>query len=76
MVKFDKLFEGFESSNLKRIRYSTESKTLEARFVNGTAYEYAGVQEEVYRQFLTAESVGKTFNALIKKGGYPYKKVE
>jgi len=52
-----------------------EHSDLSVGFTNGSLYVYEGVPTRVVLSLITAESVGKAFHSLIKKGGYEYKKV-
>lgn len=45
---------------------SATQGNLEVIFNNGSRWQYRGVPKEVVTALLTAESVGKTYNALIK----------
>ena len=63
------------SSNLRAIGYDSDTKTLEVEFLNGGLYSYANVPISVYNSLMSASSHGSYFNANIKKGGYPYKKL-
>ena len=65
-----------DSSLLKSLGYDGGTSTLEVEFHNGAVYTYDGVPEEVYSEVMSAESVGKAFNRLVKsEGSYPYKRV-
>ena len=56
-----------ESSWLDRAGYDAETQTLTIRMKNSSdIYEYQGVPEEVYRDFLAAESKGAFFAANIQ----------
>lgn len=64
------------SSNLAYVGYDTESLTLEIGFRNGSVYQYFQVPIDLYRGLLSAASHGSYFDAHIKKGGFPYKRVK
>jgi hypothetical protein len=65
-----------ESSNIAQIGYMAEDELLEIMFHSNEKYWYVGVPSDVVDNLLTAESVGKYFNAHIKKGKpYPFIKV-
>jgi hypothetical protein len=55
-----------ESSNLDRVGYDTDTKTLRVLFKNGRTYDYTGVPAVMFGQLLAAESVGKFLNGSIK----------
>ena len=54
------------SSNISHVGYREDDQTLRVRFGNKNTYEYAGVPEELAKQFLVAESVGSFFSKNIK----------
>ena len=64
------------SSNIATIGFDKEKKRLCVQFQNGKCYEYTGVPLETYVDLMTAESQGKSFNALIKNGGFEFKQIE
>jgi hypothetical protein len=64
--------EGVASSNINSIGW--ENKLLNVEFKNGSVYQYEGVPKAVYDLLLSAESVGRTFNTLVKNS-YTYKKI-
>lgn len=61
------------SSNLNSVGYA--SNTLEIEFKSGGIYQYYYVPEIVYRNLLSAPSLGKFFHYNIKEK-YPYNKVD
>ena len=63
------------SSNLRAIGYNPETQTLEIEFLNGGLYSYSGVPASVHASLMSASSHGSYFDANIKKGGYPFKKL-
>lgn len=72
---FNLKLDGFESSNIKEFGYSTHYNILRTHFLNGTAYDYFNVPMKVFEELQKAESKGKAFNSLVKKGNYEFKKV-
>lgn len=48
-----------ESSNIYSIGYDKLKKIVQIQFINGGIYEYYDVPENVYIQFMSAESKGK-----------------
>jgi len=60
------------SSNLQSVGY--EQDTLEIEFKQSGVYQYYHVPEIVYKNLITAPSLGKFFHYNIKDR-YPYKKV-
>lgn len=62
------------SSNIISVGYDEDSMTLEVEFIYGRLYQYYGVPEGVYQQFLSAESHGGFLNAYIR-GKYPFERL-
>lgn len=62
------------SSNLKRVGYIKDKKTLFVEFTDNSIYKYSGVPEAKYNAMLSAGSVGKFFTASIRSK-YSYEKV-
>lgn len=65
------------SSNIQTIGYCPASRILLVRFNSGDLYEYLGVDEVNAAHIAFGESVGKEFNARVKKfpEKFPFKKV-
>ena len=63
------------SSNLRAVGYDPETRKLQVAFRNGGLYEYSGVPESVYAGLMAAGSHGSYFDAYIKNGPYPYRKL-
>ena len=60
-----------ESSWLDKAGYDAETQTLTIRMKNSSdIYDYQGVPEEVYQEFMAAESKGAYFAANIQNA-YP-----
>jgi hypothetical protein len=64
------------SGNIERIGYDQEMRHLLVQFHSGQWYVYDFVPVDVFGELLAAESVGKSFNVLVKQGGFPYRKVD
>ena len=67
------------SSNIASRGYEEDTKTLEVGFINRkggaeSVYQYFGVPQEVWIDWLQAPSSGQFFAAKIK-GAYPSQKV-
>jgi hypothetical protein len=57
-----------ESSNIESIGYDSSNSILEIEFKNGSAvWQYLGVPESLYYEFLQAGSKGKFFHQNILK---------
>lgn len=61
-----------DSSNISAIGY--EDGTLRVRFNDGSEYDYYGVPENVFQDFLQSNSKGKFLHQNIK-GQYQYAKL-
>lgn len=66
--------EPVKSSNVHAIGWE-DTGVLRVVFRSGAIYEYVGVEERVFGELLQAESVGKTFNKLVR-GAYSYRLVK
>lgn len=62
------------SSNLSSIGYDLPSSSLEVEFKNGSIYLYLDVPEHVYKELMTAPSIGSYHNKHIKNV-YRFKQV-
>ena len=62
------------SSNVDAVGYDTGSQTLQVRFLSGAVYQYYGVSEGLYDQFMQAPSKGQFLHAYIKNQ-YAYSRV-
>jgi hypothetical protein len=54
------------SSNVQSVGYEPQSGTLEVEFVVGTIYQYYGVPQNIYEQFMREPSKGRFLNTYIK----------
>ena len=63
-----------QSSQIVGLAY--EDDTLYVLFNNGSWYKYDDVPEHIVLQVILAESQGKMFDQKIKKGNYPYEKLD
>ena len=56
------------STSIAAVAYDKERRELSVKFVKGgKVYTYYEVPERVYDEFIKAPSIGKYFNAHIKK---------
>lgn len=67
------------SSQIESVGYDPTSQTLEVEFKSrpgkhGSVYQYKGVSQSVYDEFISAPSIGVYFGANIKSG-YEFQKV-
>lgn len=63
-----------QSSNINSISYDDKTNTLVIEFMNSSTYKYLDVPEQVYADFLAAQSHGKFVSDNIK-GKYPFEKM-
>jgi hypothetical protein len=54
------------SSTVASVGYDPGSLTLEVEFTSGAVYQYFDVPETVYRELVTADSLGAYLNHNIK----------
>lgn len=64
-----------DSSMINSLTYVVDHDLLIAEFTNGDKYLYPGVTADLYDGIVNADSVGKEFNKVIKKCGFPYHKI-
>lgn len=70
----DVVMQDVESTLVQQIGYDPDTQTLIVKLVtDGSVYEYYGVPQEVYDQFMAAESKGHFFTKYIKNS-YKYEK--
>lgn len=62
MYKFQKV----NSSAISEIGYDKQNNKLAVIFHHGREYEYEGVSEDTFKQFIKAPSIGKYYNQHIK----------
>jgi hypothetical protein len=62
------------SSNVEAVGYSDDYQILRVWFLNGSVYDYSGVNELEYEALRDAPSVGSYLHQNIK-GQYPYERV-
>lgn len=63
--------EAVTSSNLVSVGYDQSSSTLEIEFKDGRLYQYFGVPPNVFRELVSAPSVGQFFHQNVR-GRYTY----
>ena len=63
-----------ESSNIDSIGYDSDLKELVVKFKHAATYSYSGVEPNIFRELMSAESKGKFFSQNVK-GIYEYRKV-
>ncbi len=66
--------EHVSSSNIEAVGHDVESETLRVWFLNGSIYDYSGVNSMEFEALHNAPSVGSYLHRNIK-GQYPYEKV-
>ncbi len=68
--------ESVDSSLIKSLGYDSSGLVLEVEFHSGKVYQYLGIAPSVYEELCSSESVGKSFNSLVKRSGYEFKQVQ
>ncbi|MEE8573850.1 MAG: KTSC domain-containing protein [Thermodesulfobacteriota bacterium] len=64
-----------ESRNITSVGYESSSGTLEVEFFNNDIYQFVGVPQEVYDEFMGSQSLGGYFHNKIKVTGYAFKRL-
>lgn len=67
--------EVMPSTVIQTFSYKFPERILIINFLSGNCYAYINVPESIYKEFKTAYSKGKYFNAHIKNH-YPFKQVD
>ncbi len=65
-----------DSSAVEAVGYAARQRALTVKFVDGRAYQYLGVPMDVYITLLHTDSVGRAYNDLVVKAGYPCRRVD
>ena len=65
---------GVASSLVASIGYDENAETLEVEFLSGAIYQYYGVPQNIFEQFMSDSSKGKFLNAYIRNF-YGYSRV-
>ena len=60
------VFEPVKSSQIKKVGYVAEDRTLYVEFNNKRLYSYSPVTQEQYNEFKNSESIGKYFHKNLK----------
>lgn len=63
------------SSNIVSVGYDAAAQTLEVEFQSGNVYQYLDLPEDMYQNFMTAESKGEFFHDNILKE-FDYQEVD
>lgn len=63
------------SAALTAVHYEREQRRLVVQFGEEAVYEYDDVPSDVVLDFMFADSIGSTFDRLVKKGGYSFRKI-
>jgi hypothetical protein len=59
------------SSSIRSVGFDAGSKVLEIEFCTGGVYQFHGVPDDVYDEFLAAPSIAKYFQHRIKESFDP-----
>lgn len=63
------------SSALLAVKFDRETNRLVVQFGEDIFYVYNGVPGDVVLDFLFADSIGRSFDVLVKKGGFGFKRI-
>lgn len=55
-----------KSAAIARVGYDEKNRVLEVKFHSGRVYDYFELPSHVVRAFLTSDSLGKSFNDVIR----------
>ena len=61
-----------KSSAIRSVGYDVATKRLEVEFISGTIYQYVDVPENLYIDFMRAESKGAFFDRNIRNEGFSF----
>jgi hypothetical protein len=61
-----------DSSWVSTVQYDAKTKALRLTLDDGSVYTYYNVPESLYQRIITASSVGKIINSVIKTGFFPF----
>jgi len=64
-----------ESSNIEAAGFCKKKSVLRVKFKKGGLYDYSQVPENVFKDLIEAESVGRAFHATIRNE-YPFQKIK
>ena len=66
-----------ESSQIRSVGFDAEKNEMEIEFKPGSIYKYDNVTQELFDEFMRAESKGKFFGQAIKSNSekYPFTKI-
>jgi len=59
------------SASIASLGYDPATSTLEVEFEGGGVYRYFAVPRAVHESLLKSESIGRTFNVVVR-GRYPW----
>jgi hypothetical protein len=62
-----------KSSNINKVGYDADNKTMAVEFGDGTIYHYHDVEKNVHDDLVSAKSVGAHLHANVK-GAYRFTK--
>lgn len=65
-----------DSSMIRAVGYDEETRCLYVEFNNRDMYKYSEVELRIFNSMMTAESIGKYFDANIKKKDYKFTKIK
>ena len=63
------------SAMLSSVGWNPDTRRLVVQFGEDSFYEYSDVPADVAARIMFARSHGQTFDQLVKKAGFPYRRV-
>lgn len=65
----------FKATDFYEIKYNKDENKLQIEFNDGSIYQYFGVENNLFDDFIKSETQGIFFNKLIR-GKFKYKRIE
>ena len=75
-IKYDRVCDVYDSSNVETVAYSVNDKTMLIRFKTGAEYHYFSVSSATFGGIVCSESVGKAVNTVINSKLYTSQRID
>jgi hypothetical protein len=75
-VKYDRVCDVYDSSNVETVAYSVKSKIMLVRFKTGAEYHYHSVPAATFGGVVCNESVGKAINLVINSDMFKAERID
>lgn len=63
------------STAMTAVYYDRETTTLRVRFGEEAFFEYDNVSGDIVLDFMFADSIGREFDRLVKKGNFSFRRI-